>query len=495
MQDTGNALRKRKPIQETKLRNWHIFLLLALITIKVVVLLSAGPAAIIHDARDFWDTAAIIANGDPMLLTQPTAATNPLYAWLLGFVQWTPRPLIVLAVVQGAMYVGTVWMASSIAARVSRHQHARVVTLLLMLPAVSAVSFVGAVLPDTFFVFVLMLNLVFVLDYAKHQTNRRAYLVGLSAAGVFCLAPFMLWFWIAHLIFLLVIHYRRKFRRGSHIPVTLQHRAAHASLAAAAFLVVMLPWIIRNTYVFGAPLLTKSVGHSLWDTTFRDGHGTQLWLPETSPSIALRTLCEDSIDWNSDQWRSAKVTAKALADAGLNQVEADDLMRSVSLDAIRRDPPSMLKRSALRSAQLAIIPSTHAYRPRPNFRGFANYPQTWSLRIPVVTKLANQVFEWRYTQSRWTNAVLMLVTIGTCIFLIVQWDTRPYGIWIAAMLIYLFVVIGATQLPEYRLRIAIEPLAAITLGSFLAIKWANRKQTEPELDLELEEFVIPASKF
>ena len=116
------------------------------------------------------------------------------------------------------------------------------------LPAVTAYTFSAAVLSESLFVFLLMLNLLAVLDYAKYGTPVRAVWVGITFAAALLTRPVVLFVWIPHILFLLYIHFRKRRRLGKAAPgrIKLHHRVGHVLIAALTVGVLISPWLISR---------------------------------------------------------------------------------------------------------------------------------------------------------------------------------------------------------------------------------------------------------
>jgi hypothetical protein len=61
--------------------------------------------------------------------------------------------------------------------------------------------------------------------------------------------------------------------------------------------------------------------------------------------------------------------------------------------------------------------------------------------------------------------------------LIVNYPTRPYGIWLLLIFSYFAVVTGVLEIPAYRYRMVIEPLVAMTVGAAVAVLLSRVRKT------------------
>ncbi len=279
------------------LRLLLVLLLLALTAAKIAAVLLRGPVPIELDAFGYWRLSSLVMGGDILMLAEPIAFRTPVYPWFLAIIRLLngATSLWVIAVVQSVLALATVWIAALIAGRITKLPRAVPWTLLVALPAISAFTFSAAVLSETLFVFLLMLNLLAVLDYAKHGTTARVVWLAVTFALTLLTRPIVILLWIPHVIFLLYIHVRKRRRLGKNAPgrLKLHHRFVHAAIAALTIAVLIAPWLMRNQYLFGRPFLTEFVGRNVWVVTFQDGSGAGLELPQTEQwSTAEAASCQ-----------------------------------------------------------------------------------------------------------------------------------------------------------------------------------------------------------
>ncbi len=324
-----------------------VLLLLALTAAKIAAVLLRGPVPIELDAFGYWRLSSLVMGGDILMLAEPIAYRTPVYPWFLAIIRLLngTTSLWVIAVVQGVLALATVWIAALIAGRITKLPRAIPWTLLVSVPTISAFTFSAAVLSETLFVFLLMLNLLAVLDYAKHGTIARVVWLAVTFALALLTRPIVILLWIPHVIFLLYIHVRKRRRLGKSAPgrLKLHHRFAHAAIAALTIAVLISPWLMRNQYLFGRPFLTEFVGRNVWVVTFQDGSGAGLDLPQTESGQQLKQRLAN-VDETGD-WRHTWTVSKALVASGLNDAQADVLMTQVSLDAIKANQQTFNKKA------------------------------------------------------------------------------------------------------------------------------------------------------
>ncbi|MGB1707714.1 MAG: hypothetical protein ACPHF4_07815, partial [Rubripirellula sp.] len=321
------------------MRKFLVLILLLLIAAKTAAVLLGGPAPIQRDAFGYWKLSALVMQGDLLMLQAPIAYRTPIYPWFLAILRLISgtHSLQVLAVIQGLFSLGSLVIAASIAARITKLPKAFVLTLVLSLPIVSSLTFDAAVLSESMFIFLFMLNLLAILDYAKYGTATRASWVGFTFAMTLLTRPIVILIWIPHLFFLLLIHLRKngRLRSLSMNPIPYRVRGYHLLLAGLIVTACSAPWMFRNQLLFGKPFLTEFVGRNIWIVTFRDGSGAGLTLPLSSSADQLRQRL-NQVD-AADQWQDTWQVSNALVRSGLNDATADQLMKTVALQTAQQD--------------------------------------------------------------------------------------------------------------------------------------------------------------
>lgn len=456
------------------LKKFISLLLLILITFKVAAVLLLGPASIELDAWQYWRLSALVMDGDLLLLEAPIAYRTPVYPWFIAIVRsvagsWAYGAVIVL---QGLMWVGSFAIAAHLAARISRMPRAAPLTLLVSLPTLSFATYATTALTESLFVFLLMLHLLAVLNYAKHETPGRAVWVGVTFAASLLTRPIVLLLWVPHAVFLLWIHYR-KFRRlgkQSLRRLKLGGLAIHAALAVLTMGLLIAPWLLRNEYLFGKPFLTEFVGRNVWIVTFQDGSGAGLDLPSTDASEQLqRRLANVSV--TDESWRHTWTTSKALVASGLNDPQADRLMKQVSVDAISAGSSTFAWKAFRRNANFWRCAATDLpLQGQPD--GQYRLQRVWAFDVPGV----DWALEHRASGSVLINTILTAALGLISIVLIYNRPTRPYAVWIVLILAYFTVVTGILEIPNYRYRVILEPLVSTLFGAGLAVVLSWRRK-------------------
>ena len=140
------------------MRKILVLMILALLATKTVAVLLAGPVAIERDAFGYWKLSASVMQGDLLMLQEPIAYRTPVYPWFLACIRSLSGSysLQVLLIVQGLLSLGSLVIAASIAARITKLPSAFGLTLAVSLPSISRFIFDAAVLSESMFIFLFM---------------------------------------------------------------------------------------------------------------------------------------------------------------------------------------------------------------------------------------------------------------------------------------------------------------------------------------------------
>lgn len=432
-----------------------------------------GPVPIELDAFGYWRLSSLVMGGDILMLAEPIAYRTPVYPWFLAAIRAIngPYSLWVISVVQGVLAFASVWIGAHLAARVTKLPRAMPWTLLVSLPTVSAFTYTTAALTETLFVFLLMLNLLAVMDYAKHGTAGHATWLAATFAITLLTRPIVILMWIAHVFFLIYIHIRKRRRLGADAPgrLKLHRRCVHAAVAALTVAVVIAPWLLRNQYLFGKPFLTEFVGRNLWIVTFQDGSGAGLDMPPTASARQLEQRLAN-VDEKGD-WRHTWTVSRALVTSGINDAQADALMTRVAIEAIEKNQAAFNKKMFRRIVNFWRCAATDLPE-QTAVEGELRGQQRWSFTLPQLEWLIDH----RCSQSVAFNTLLTAILGAAVLVLIAHFPTRPYGVWFLLIFSYFAVVTGVLEIPAYRYRMVLEPMVAMTIGSAIAVLSSRRRK-------------------
>lgn len=436
---------------------------LAVLVIKYAAVIALGPAPLEMDALGYWQLSTLVINGDWLMLGEPIAYRTPLYPWFLAIVRWLAGELALPLVIgiQAGMLVASYWLAAGIARRVTGRAIAAPTTLLISLPAISGTVYAATVLTEALFVFLLMLHLSAVLKYREQRQRDGAgtqphtvVLMAVTFAATLLTRPIVLGLWIPHLAFV-CWNWRRDTRS------TVSRTVTDALTAAAIVLVLTAPWMARNYRLFGEPFLTEFLGRNLWIVTFQDGSGAGLDLPASPVANELRQRIEPV---PAAQWRETWPVSRALVASGLTDPQADRLMKRVALAAIEQDPLPFAYKAFRRTVNfwrcaVTDLPSLGSAA------GDYRDQQFWSVELPTVRWLIEQ----RCSRHVWFNTFITAVIAAAVLVTVYTPSTRAAGIWLGLILVYFGVVTGFLEIPNYRYRMVVEPIAAAIVGSAVVL--------------------------
>ena len=146
-------------------------------------------------------------------------------------------------------------------------------------------------------------------------------------------------------------------------------------------------------------------------------------------------------------------------------------MKQVARDAIATHPQLFAKQAFRRIVNFWRCAATDL----PQQGGEQNYrgQQAWHYEVPPI----DWAIEHRFSQSVWGNTLLTAILGLATMVLIVNYPTRPYGIWLLLIFSYFAVVTGMLEIPAYRYRMVIEPLVAMTMGGAAAVVLSRIRKT------------------
>ena len=460
------------------MRRFLTVLLFVLIAAKVFAILARGPVSIELDAFGYWRLSSLVLAGDLAMLGEPIAFRTPAYPYFLAAIRAVAgdRALPAIVAIQGVLAIGSILIAGLIAKRATRLPAAVNMTFLAALPAVSAYTYSAAVLSETLFVFLLMLNLLAVMDYVRFGTRGRAIWAGITFALLVLTKPIALFLFVPHCLFVLAAHAQRWWQlRTVDAPgrVKLQHRLGHGLIAAAFAVVICVPWCARNYHLFGSPQLTEFLGRNLWVVTFRDGAGAGLELPDNEDSEELQRRLAN-VDAGED-WQDTWTVSDGLVKSGLNDVQTDQLMNRVALAAIDQNRDPFARQAGRRIVNFWRTPATDDDLPTQGGPGNYRLQWTWGASLPPIDAWIGV----RASKFVWANTAIAAVLAIAVILLLINSPTRAYGFWFLLVFAYFAVVTGILEIPDYRYRLVLEPLAAGTVGSAIAVllSWRRKPAT------------------
>jgi hypothetical protein len=432
-----------------------------------------GPAPLERDAFGYWRLSTLVIEGDLLMLGEQIAYRTPGYPWFLALIRaaFDRHALLAVSVIQSVLAVMSLAIAASIARRITRLPSASLWTLAVSLPAVAAWTYNAATLSESLFTFLLMLHLQAVVAFSESSSTGRAVWTGATFSIALLTRPVILLLWVPHLLLLAQLHWRdrRSTMMINSARLPAQRRLIHVALAAMVSLVMCGPWLFRNDLLFGMPFLTEFLGRNMWVVAFQGESGAGLSLPDSpaSEQLQLRLNRVGEID----QWQATWGVSNALVRSGLSDPDADQLMKEVAVDAARSQPKPFLFQAFRRTINFWRCAATEL--PEQGAAAGNMYGQvTWNRHLPLI----EWAIENRCSQSVLFNTILLFMMLAGLLVLWISPLSRPYGIWLTAVLAYFSVVTGVLEIPAYRYRMVMEPLVALVIGAAVSVLLSWRRK-------------------
>ena len=343
-------------------------ILLLVEAVKLALFCAAAPAVRASDAGGYWMLGDQVASGDIWMTRDPVAHRTPGYPWIIGLLKATSGCHAWFVAV--ALQYCSVWLTSALTAwwtmRVTGRPWLAVFSLVICVISVARPSHASAIMTETFFTLFFTATLISISLLGEKSTSRRAFFTGVIWGFAWLLRPvaatlapaWFVGFWLLH---------------SGRLNSASRGRFISAIVTVGILSVMLGPWMIRNQLLFQRPSLTVFVGRELWLTTFGPGQPAAPALPETATSRRLQDLVQDGGAISA--WGNNWTVCSRLTEAGLSDVEADELMKSVSQEAILRNPLRILARFIWRSVDFWRSVYSYAmafFEGLPEFEQFAD---------------------------------------------------------------------------------------------------------------------------
>lgn len=416
---------------------------------KLTIFFAALPAQRNWDAAQYWALGEQVAAGDIWMAQHPVAFRTPGYPWLIGAAQAIAGRHAWMTII-GLQYLAvflttivTTWWTFHLTRRV----WLAVFALLICVLSAARASHASSLMTETLFTLSLTLTLISFCSLDNHSRLRMASFQGLCWGISWLLRPVAVtlvpaWLascWLA---------------RKSNDPIPARTRWISMIITAVLLLAMLCPWVIRNRTLFQRSSLTVFLGRELWLITFGPGQPAAHPLPDTSNTQRLREAVLSQGDFTA--WDGNWTVSHRLTAAGLTDVEADELMRTVSIEAIRRSPLRSIARGIWR-----IIDFWRSVYSRPlAFLEESNSPASHD---PTAWNQPTcQRFRDAWLNNAWEGRLLgiELTSLLALVGLAGMWLSPRT--WKTAMIMTLAIggvafASAAVEYPSYRYRMVLEP--------------------------------------
>jgi hypothetical protein len=436
--------------------------------IATTLVLLDGPAPFILDAEAYWTYGQSVASGDWLLMHHAIAYRTPGYPWFLAMCQTLggQYAIATMVVVQGGMCIASVPLCGWIVSNLMPPPHRSIAfasTCVLMALGVSRLYFAKAALGETCFVFIMLLHLgCTTMVITSSRKYRWAIAMGGTLALMILVRPIGQWLWLAHLI-LWGAWWWQTAKSDWQIRRTI---AITLLLGTSVACLMIAPWWYRNGMMFGEPFLTQFIGRNIWIVTFQDQAGAGLPLPTSPEADALRSRVL-SFDPSADLTKTWNVSG-ALSGSGLRDDEVDRQMKRVAIQAIAASPVIWTERFLRRLVNFFRCVSDLL----PSFAGTNTFPADqviWN----VPTQGEATLNSLRFAPRLGLNMLVMFAFFVSWVWLVCGRVHRTLALWIGAMVTYFTIVTCAIEIPDYRYRLVVEPLMAMTGGAAVAKVFAK----------------------
>lgn len=431
---------------------------------KLTTFALASPAMLVSDAAGYWLLAEQVARGDVWMAVNPIACRTPGYPWFVGAMQaiFGTRALAACIAIQ---YLA-VWLTTLITGwwtwRLTRGPWLTATALAICVVSSARAGYASMLMTETLFTLLITLT---VMAFSSTERNDSLIPIGIAAllwAAAWLIRPAAAALVPAWLVALWLMPIGDQASRRS--------LAIRKLLVTGTILLLVLgPWMIRNQQLFQRMSLTVFLGRELWVSTFGPGQPAGAALPDTAQSQRLQELVLKSGEF--DQWNGNWRVSYRLTDAGLNDAEADELMRQVAVQAIVRDPLRAIARAVWRAIDFwrSVYSRSLAFFDHdPEQTQTGEQQSMWS--IPACQKLRdawlNSALESRLLVVELTS-LLALVALAAMFLSPDKWRV---GAVMSAAILGVGLLTAAIEYPSYRYRMVLEPaliVATLTGGPVL----------------------------
>jgi hypothetical protein len=468
--------------------------LIVLILGKAWLFFTTGQPPLFRDSLGYWRLAEQMAGGDWLMLENASAFRVPGCPAFLAVCQgcFGPWALVAVTGIQQIFVVLVALITAWICWRITGSKSAVLIALALSLVCIAR-CYIGLYpLSDNLLCLLLSILFAFFVIWFQRPALGWAAVIGFILGLCILTRPVMQLAWAPLLLGMAL-------RLGELGPWRKLWK--HALCLLTPMVLVVGPWLLRNEYCFGRFFLTKSMGRQLWDSCFVGNNNGRLMNPamdfaEEGPATqevfaALRgrdpNFAEYLRDYMTDNFN-------ALMELGYSEVEADDLMRTVAIEAIRAHP---VKFALTRSYRCLIFwinseENFHWYYRNADRAEVATHftlkadeePSSYEGQrawyLPAPADLLNALTSCLWFPSRWVYAVAFGALVWSLINLISRPPWRTLGMAIALLLLYFTAVTSIPAQPMYRYRMVLEPIMIVVVSAAIvtAKKSSNSNTSE-----------------
>ena len=453
-------------------------LLVLLDVVRHILLFGCGPVVLFNDSLGYWNLGAEIAGGDFFLVESREVFRTPGYPLFLALWQSVggEHALALTMIVQITLSIATSLLAGWVTFRLSRSAVAGLLAYAVCIAMPARLPLAMHILNESLFTFLLIGFVALLIFVAGKERAAWFVLPGVwwGFAALVRLGPHVLIVPIALLILLVQPLGRRD--------VSFQFRCRAAAVFVLSFAVMLVPWLVRNQAVFGEVFLTKATGRTLWMSAF-DGPncGGMLAFPDTPEMQQVRQHVGQA---NIDYRRPWAVINTMRNSSPLDELAADDLMGTVSKQAIMRQPLPFGKSVARRwVVYWGGRPPEFEQSPYPRYqsRPGATYldQQTW--HHPMLADTFIAVTEMIHIRFWPLSLFVSMAALAGAGLLCVRAETRQIGLLCLGLFLGFSLMTSAAVCSAYRFRSALEPMMVVCwiMAGVILLRYRASKQPTP----------------
>lgn len=432
----------------------------ALHVAKAFLFLAAGQAPLKWDSEEYWALARNLAGGRGF----PEAHVHrpPGYPAFLAVHQalFGDGAQLAAVVTQLVAVVATALLTGLVAGRIARSRAAFLVAFALPLLWMELPYTALYLLSDTLLALLVAAFAAALTAWMLAPSAPKALLLGALLGVSMLVKPVMELAWIPVGVGMAW----RLAQLGTPGTPLARALALHAGAFALALAATVGPWYLHNQRLHGEPFLTKFAGRTLWYSAFHPA-AAGLEIPRTPEGR------ETGAAGRAKPFQAWSVF-KGLVSGGRTPVESDDLMFRVALQAVRDEPGRFLSSVARRWVKFWTTETRHGYWKNNDLAaGDGARPAKGAFELRPVADLHEHTLDtWRIGGPVQLLAPL-LAFLGLA-SAARRRELRPLALVLAALVLYLSLVVAATIVPMYRYRVPVDSLvvASAVAGAALLVR-------------------------
>lgn len=372
----------KKYLGDKMFRNqFRVLFLLTMIFLVALVLRGAvaiywhahvGGTLYFGDSETYWTLAQCIAHGEPYRVGEQAIFRTPIYPLILSPLFWleknaSPETLILAARLLNVFFgAATIFAVAKLATLITRDRWCGIVAAGIVAVDPLHIALSALVLTEIPFSLMMILSLSALVAAMHAESTRgnfaapKAILAGfLSGVAVLIRPSWILFAAVMPLLFFL--------RGGENDARSVRVKFFQAVFFAAAFLLVLTPWILRNAIITGGVFVptTLQVGASFYD-------GIN---PNATGASDMRFVAEFSVQKQSQEKEQNCVPENSVQQEIAAEITNDRYFRDAAIAWGKQHPSRVLKLAAIKFVRL--------WSPIPNEPTWRRFPL--NLIIPLFT--------------------------------------------------------------------------------------------------------------